>query len=978
MLRNELKNPPKKYRPAPFWSWNEKLDPAETVRQIELMDEAGLGGFFMHARGGLQTEYLSEEWFANVKASIDRAKETDMWAWGYDENGWPSGFGSGAVNGLGLKYQQKYLRCEITEEAKITEHTIGNVPVGGKNYHLYFDVNPFYVDTLDKEVIAEFLKSTYDKYTDRFGHGVGGMKGFFTDEPQVSRKGLPWSFVLEKEYMATYHEALLPLLPAMFADLPGYQQVRYRFWKLVCDLFAEAFNGQIQRWCKENGQLYTGHVACEEGFGDHITSNGTCMPLYEYMDLPGMDHLGRFLASLQTEMQLTSAAHQLGKKNILSETFALCGWNVSFEDLRWIYESQMVHGITWLCQHLQGYSLRGIRKRDYPASLFRHQPWWKEYRTFNDMVSRIGYLLAEGAIDHKILVLHNIPSAWSEFAYFETAAKASNLYCQYMLDTMNVLEDAQLQYHLGDDRLMERYGSIENGHLKVGTQSYEVVVVPPALCLGEATFKLLQEFKAQGGLILFVEQAPTLLAGAPSDALAALIAESPLVGLAQLTDALPDSVRTIDLSYDKTGDNHAIAAAVRRFAEEGMTMYYLVNPNDTSKEITATVAGQSATQFDPVSGEELPVCFTAKEKQITISAPLAARSSLIFFVYNDASVASATPKTEALTPITDLLDGAWSLKTDDNALTLDTCDLYFEGEPVATNLPISDVQEKACAFGRKVKTEVVYHFTVKEDGFERCRLVVETPELFDITVNGQSIDTTDLGYYHDPAFRMLDIRPAVKVGENEIRMTCDFEQSKAVYESLEKSLVFESEKNKLSYDMEIEAVYVVGDFAVRTDAPFTSLERRGLRTAGGFYIANRPATAVPGNMAEQGYPFFAGNMTFTKTITLSADELQNRSFTIDRLCSTVTALRVNGKDAGQILWRPYEKDISDLLVPGENEIEVTVTGNLRNLLGPFHLAEGESMCVGPASFFHESPVWVGGLNRNWVDSYCFVEFGLFF
>jgi len=26
------------------------------------------------------------------------------------ENGWPSGFGSGAVNELGLKYQQKYLR----------------------------------------------------------------------------------------------------------------------------------------------------------------------------------------------------------------------------------------------------------------------------------------------------------------------------------------------------------------------------------------------------------------------------------------------------------------------------------------------------------------------------------------------------------------------------------------------------------------------------------------------------------------------------------------------------------------------------------------------------------------------------------------------------------------------------------------------------------------------------------------------------
>ena len=33
-----LKNPPKKYRPIPFWSWNEKLEEKETARQIEIMD----------------------------------------------------------------------------------------------------------------------------------------------------------------------------------------------------------------------------------------------------------------------------------------------------------------------------------------------------------------------------------------------------------------------------------------------------------------------------------------------------------------------------------------------------------------------------------------------------------------------------------------------------------------------------------------------------------------------------------------------------------------------------------------------------------------------------------------------------------------------------------------------------------------------------------------------------------------------------
>ena len=35
-----------------------------------------------------------------------------MRPWAYDENGWPSGFGNGLVNGLGIQYQQKYLRME--------------------------------------------------------------------------------------------------------------------------------------------------------------------------------------------------------------------------------------------------------------------------------------------------------------------------------------------------------------------------------------------------------------------------------------------------------------------------------------------------------------------------------------------------------------------------------------------------------------------------------------------------------------------------------------------------------------------------------------------------------------------------------------------------------------------------------------------------------------------------------------------------
>ena len=152
----DFKNIDKKYRPVPFWSWNEKLNVPEPLRQVGLMEDVGIGGFIMHARGGLQTEYKGDEWFENVTACVEDAEKRGMHAWAYDENGWPSGFGGGVVNGKGLKYQQKYLRVR-TFTPDLEDPTGDNVICCFENYCFYNDVNPFYVDTLDGEVIAVFI-----------------------------------------------------------------------------------------------------------------------------------------------------------------------------------------------------------------------------------------------------------------------------------------------------------------------------------------------------------------------------------------------------------------------------------------------------------------------------------------------------------------------------------------------------------------------------------------------------------------------------------------------------------------------------------------------------------------------------------------------------------------------------------------------------------------------------------------------------
>ena len=979
-----LKNPPKKYRPHPFWSWNDKLDTEETRTQIRQMCQAGMGGYFMHARGGLQTEYLSKEWFDNILAGCDEGEKTGMTAWGYDENGWPSGFGAGLVNGLGEKYQQKYLRCAVTDAPEATVHTIINIPRGDKNLHFYYEVNPFYVDTLSAEVIAEFIRVTHGAYRENMGEGFATMKGFFTDEPQISRKGFPWSLVLEEAYQSRYGEDLAPVLPALFFDEGDFRRVRYRFWSLVQDLFAESFMEQIYRWCKENGTCLTGHMACEDWYGRQIISNGACMPHYEYMDIPGMDHLGRSLVDLQIIMQVCSVANQLGKKQILAEIFSLCGWNVSFEELRNIYEHQMVHGVNLLCQHLEGYSLRGIRKRDYPASLFQHQPWWGDYRIFNDTVSRIGMLVAEGTVNYEVLVLHTIESGWTSLrdtvtdgSYTGIDDREADAWSSRLLDVMTVLEQNQIPYHLGDPRIMARHGKVAEGKLQVGTQRYSLVIVPPAETLGAAARELLTAFYAEGGQILFVDRIPRYVCGVKDDVFTAMASHA--VALSDLEMHIPDTARKAKVTASG-GTENFLNLLVRDF--EDRTMYYLHNRHTASQTAEVMVRGQSAALFDPVSGEERPVTFTADGDRLTVTCPVEARGSVVLFVYNDDRAKPLTEKKAALTPINEKLAGLWEIASDeDNILTLDYCDVYFDGVCGGMHIPVSDVQEMALSFGRKVKTEVVFHFDIGEKTFSRMRLCVETPEKFEIRVNDALVEKRELGYLHDKAFRLLDIAQYAVEGENTVSLTCDFVQSREVFETAENALCFESERNKLYYDMEIEGVYITGDFGVVSHSPFTTLPNRGLRTAGGFSIVQKNTAVSAGAMASQGYPFFAGTMTFRKTVILTEQEARQPSIRFSRLCSNVTQVRVNGISAGEILWQPYELDLTGLLTGGENTLEITVKGNLRNMLGPFHLQEGESLAVRPGSFFHRSPIWLrgfpGDLQPNWTDTYCFVEFGLF-
>lgn len=85
------------YAPAPFWFWNHHLEADELLRQLQLMKESGVSGFFIHPRAGLMTPYASKEWFEAVRLIVEEAAKLGLEAWLYDEDPFPSGGAGGII-----------------------------------------------------------------------------------------------------------------------------------------------------------------------------------------------------------------------------------------------------------------------------------------------------------------------------------------------------------------------------------------------------------------------------------------------------------------------------------------------------------------------------------------------------------------------------------------------------------------------------------------------------------------------------------------------------------------------------------------------------------------------------------------------------------------------------------------------------------------------------------------------------------------
>lgn len=952
----------------PFWSWNDRLEKKELVRQIELMKESGIEGFFMHARGGLKTEYMGDDWFDCIKTCMDKADELGMEAWAYDENGWPSGFASSIVPKKSVDFQQKKLEtATLNKGDRLPENMIGLYRVSENGFEkissaedgcfaVYYTVNPYYIDTFNPAAIKCFINETHEKYYERFGDRFGkSLKGFFTDEPQYGNGATPWSTLFPELFLGEYGYSLTDNLPLLYFDLDGAEKFRSDFYNMVAKQFRTSFIKQMYDWCTEHDCRLTGHMMNENNFSSQLGATGGVMACYEYFHEPGIDWLGRKISTPFIPKQLGSVARQLGRKT-LTESFALCGWDVSLNELKWIMQWQMVNGVTSLCPHLEGYSLKGERKRDYPASVFYQLPWFKEaYKPFAEFICKTGALLDEGREEAPILLIEPLQTAYikqnpkNEKEINELQSNFENI--------TNELSGNHMLYHYGDESIMEHFGSVKKNKLVIGKYEYSTVIMPYMQSLTENTLKLLTEFSQNGGKLYFIGEMPSLVNGVKDERLKRLKAEK-----ADL-NAIKKEYGFADITTD--GKENKNIHYTKRITDNGDRVYYLVNLSDEEQTVTVNVNEGNVYLYDVITGKA-----TETDGKLTFA-----------FYASFMLISSETIKPEKSdNRKTEYISISREFKVSErtvNAITLDFCRYRIDGGEWQPETAVIILQRKLLELKRPCKIELEFSFNAESGALtDNVCLCAETPESFDFLINGKPFKFKDSGYYIDKSIRKSNISEYFIQGKNTITLKGEFYQSEEVYRVLFTPGIHESELNKLTYDTELESIYITGSFGVRAEDEISYGERKSIFAGSRFTLTEMPKTVDISKITESGFWFFSGAMELTGNISVNKKENTKYVLSLKKLNAPAARVEVNGEKAAVLIFAPYSADITEYLKNGKNEIKITLLSGNRNLLGPHHKPQGEIYNVGPSTFTDKHG-WADDKSKPaWTDNYSFVKFGI--
>ena len=355
-----------------------------------------------------------------------------------------------------------------------------------------------FIDPVNPEAIKLFIEWTHEKYKKYLGHEFGKtIKGIFTDETAIwgYHSSKPWSAIMPKIFMEKNGYDILPLLPMLHDDFGGETaKVRKDFFQTITDAFIESYDVQLNRWCEENGILYTGEKPILRI--SHL----------KHSHIPGIDaghaKAGDMLpitwrqAYRSMPKVASSAAHFYGNELAMVEAFHSMGWDATLQDLKYNIDIFAITGVNIIVPHAYFYSTDGLRKHDAPPSCFFQIPQWKYMGLLSDhMQATQAFLKGNRVAD--VLVLDQSTGFWTMGPNRDKKQEYSDAFCELQEKLLLNMKD----FYIIDTELLCE-SKIADKQIHVNDEPFKVLIVPPMDYMDDSTAAFITQFDKAGGAVL--------------------------------------------------------------------------------------------------------------------------------------------------------------------------------------------------------------------------------------------------------------------------------------------------------------------------------------------------------------------------------------------------------------------------------------------------------------------------------------------
>lgn len=991
-----FENPTSEYRGTPFWAWNCKLDKAELLRQIDVLKTMGFGGFHMHVRSGMATEYLSPEFMDLVKSCTDKAEAEEMLAWLYDEDRWPSGFAGGLVT-KDPKYRIRYLLfthtsyddcggldrdgnevqtqkrsgqntsfiakfdIKLNKDGCLESYKVLDKDEEGENdvWYAYIEspklssrYNGYtYANLMDKPTIDRFIKVTHEKYYktvgDRFGTVVPAI---FTDEPQFTHKQtlpfptskdditLPWTDDLPQTFEKAYGEDLVSHIPELvWEKAEGVSVIRYHYHDHACQRFYESFSCNLGRWCEKHGISLTGHMMREPSLSSQTQAVGECMRSLSAFQLPGIDMLSDN-HEFTTAKQAASVAHQYGREGVMSELYGVTDWDYDFRGHKLQGDWQAALGVTVRVPHLAWVSMEGEAKRDYPACINYQSPWFERYPLVENHFARLNTALTRGTPDIRIGVIHPVESLWLHWGpSAQTAAVRSKLDTAFDSVTKWLLAGT-LDFDYISESLLPSQCKKASFPLTVGSMNYDAIVVPCCETLRKTTVDRLKAFKKAGGRLVFVGDAPKYMDGVASDIPYRLWKDSVHAELtnSSLLDSLSEN-RTVSIF---NADGTRTSNLITQQRDDGNSKWLFVCQNRNPGKVDVSSLQRISITVNGSFSVEL------YDTMEGTHAPVAYAHSNGKTVINTGVYAHDS----LLYKLTPCDADYQALITENIEYTVkDYPQILIRSAQVKTSEPNALLLD-ICEYALDDEPYGLPEEILRADTALRARLgwgawsgTANQPWC----IPAEPINHTMRQRY------TIDSKVAVKAPS----LALELAEDTKIYLN---GQYVPSEITGYYTDKSIKTVKLpdlpAGRSVLELIVPFgsrTAAERVYLLGAFGVEVNGSRAviTALPNNIGfsditSQGFPFYGGKITYSFDIETSGEKLEIR---VPKYRASCYDISIDKQKPVTVAYMPYST-VFEGLTPGLHRVKITLYINRNNAFGHIHCADETITYPGP-------PVW---------------------